>query len=323
MKKYWFLIIGAAALLFLSLHNKEASAPEPITVSAFKLNTVIEITIYDSDNRQLLENALALCDKYEQIFSRTKKDSELYRLNHGLIADNHVSDELYALAKEALAYCAVSDGALDISVAPVSSLWDFSAADPQVPAESSVSKALPLVDYHAVTCEKNRILFAKGGMQLDLGAVAKGYIADRIKDYLVSEEVKSAIINLGGNVLCIGSKPDKAPFTIGIQKPFADRSETADTLQITGRSVVSSGTYERFFEKNGTLYHHILDPDTGYPCRNNLLSVTIISDSSLQGDALSTACFVLGLEKGSELIQNTPGVEAIFITNDDQLHYVE
>lgn len=158
-------------------------------------------------------------------------------------------------------------------------------------------------------------------MGLDLGAIAKGYIADKMKEFLVSKGVKSATINLGGNVLCIGKKTDNTPFRIGIQKPFADRSETIAILDIEDKSVVSSGIYERYFEKDGTFYHHILNPDTGYPYDNHLVSVTIISDQSMDGDGLSTSCFALGLEKGMELINSLPDVHAVFITDDYQLHY--
>lgn len=158
-------------------------------------------------------------------------------------------------------------------------------------------------------------------MGIELGAVAKGYIADKVKEYLVSEGVKSAVIDLGGNVLCIGEKPDGEPFKIGIQKPFADRSETVAAVEIAGRSVVSSGVYERYFEKDGKQYHHILDPSTGYPYENGLVAVTVLSEQSVDGDGLSTACFALGLEKGLKLIEQTPDTEAVFITEDGEMHF--
>lgn len=167
----------------------------------------------------------------------------------------------------------------------------------------------------------NLLTFAKEGMGLDLGAIAKGYIADRIKDYLLEQGVKSATINLGGNVLCVGEKPEGTPFKIGIQKPFSDRSETIAVMNISDKSVVSSGIYERYFEKDGKIYHHILNPATGYPYDNHLVSVTIISDKSVDGDGLSTSCFALGLDKGMELINSLPDVQAVFITDDYELHY--
>ena len=133
--------------------------------------------------------------------------------------------------------------------------------------------------------------------------------------------VESAVINLGGNVLCVGSRPDGTPFRVGLQRPFADRNETIATIEVSDLSVVSSGIYERYFEQDGQLYHHILDPATGYPCENNLVAVTILSEESTDGDGLSTTCFALGLEKGMELIESLENVEAMFITEDNELHY--
>lgn len=180
----------------------------------------------------------------------------------------------------------------------MTSLWDFTAEDPKVPDDAAIQKALPLCSSDGVTIDGQDITLPSDDIQFDVGAIAKGYIADRMKDLLVKKGVKSAIINLGGNVLCIGSKPDGTPFKVGIQKPFADRNETEAVMDITGKSVVSSGIYERCFKQNGKLYHHILNPKTGYPYDNSLISVTIISDQSVDGDALSTTCFALGLEDG-------------------------
>ena len=159
------------------------------------------------------------------------------------------------------------------------------------------------------------------GMMLDLGAVSKGYIADRIKEFLMEKGVESAVIDLGGNVLCIGSRPDGSPFQIGIRQPFAGQNTAAAVLSINGQSVVTSGIYERCFEEEGVLYHHLLDPNTGMPCENELASVTIISDHSVDGDALSTCCFLLGMEKGMQLIDRLPDVQAVFITREGEIRY--
>lgn len=157
---------------------------------------------------------------------------------------------------------------------------------------------------------------------IDLGAIAKGYIADQVKTYLKKQGIKHAIINLGGNVDVIGTKPDGSKYNIGIQKPFDESGEAITSVQLKDQTVVTSGIYERYFKKNGKLYHHILDPRTGYPCENNLYSVSIITDSSTKADALSTTCFLLGYEKGMELIQSMDGVEAIFITDDEKVHKI-
>lgn len=316
---------------------------QPISISSIKLNTAVQITIYDSQDKALLDDCLALCDKYELIFSRTNEKSELYKLNHrkdvsdgdfstdgqttpypvsGTADTWHISEDLASLLSQGLSITRESDGAFDIAIAPLTSLWDFTAEDPKVPDDAAIQKALPLCSSDGVTIDGQDITLPSDDIQFDVGAIAKGYIADRMKDLLVKKGVKSAIINLGGNVLCIGSKPDGTPFKVGIQKPFADRNETEAVMDITGKSVVSSGIYERCFKQGGKLYHHILNPQTGYPYDNGLISVTIISDQSVDGDALSTTCFALGLEDGLKFAEKK-GVQAVFITEDYELHYTD
>ena len=305
----------------------KSSGEDFIRSTDFKLNTVVTITIYDSDDEELLTKCMSLCDKYEKIFSRTRTDSELYKLNHRELPRAEGQENTYLLSEElaellsvGLTYTELSNGAFDVSLAPLTELWDFTSEDPSVPDDADIQSALSRCGAENVSLNGQKITLPSDDTAFDLGGIAKGYIADRIKDFLVSEGVKSATVNLGGNVLCIGSKPDGSPFKIGIQKPFADRNDTADVVEITGRSVVSSGIYERYFEEDGVLYHHILNPKTGYPCDNGLIAVTILSDRSVDGDALSTACFALGYEKGMEFIESIPDTEAIFITEDYELH---
>ena len=315
-----------------SEENTAADSREPISATAIKLNTAVTVTIYDSNDKKLLTECMNLCDKYEKIFSRTASDSELYQLNHRELApvegtENtyQVSDDLAKLISEGLDYSELSKGAFDIAIEPLTSLWDFTAEDPQVPKDSLIQAALPKCDYHNISIDKdkNEITLKTDDTAIELGAIAKGYIADRLKDYLISRNVKSAIINLGGNVLCIGEKTDNSAFKIGIQKPFADRSETIAVMDIKDKSVVSSGIYERCFEQDGTLYHHLLNPETGYPYDNGLIAVTIISDKSVDGDALSTTCFALGLEDGMKLAESLDDVQAFFVTSDYEIHYTK
>lgn len=350
--RFFYLILCTVLvcpiLLFTGCQNttgtSTATEKEPISISSIKLNTAIQITIYDSQDKSLLDDCLALCDRYELIFSRTNENSELYKLNHR-ISDSavsnqtietqttpyqvngttntwHISEYLASLLSQGLSITRESDGAFDIAIAPLTSLWDFTAEDPKVPDDAAIQKALPLCSSDGVTIDGQDITLPSDDIQFDVGAIAKGYIADRMKDLLVKKGVKSAIINLGGNVLCIGSKPDGTPFKVGIQKPFADRNETEAVMDITGKSVVSSGIYERCFKQGGKLYHHILNPQTGYPYDNGLISVTIISDQSVDGDALSTTCFALGLEDGLKFAEKK-GVQAVFITEDYELHYTD
>ena len=326
----FFLILVICIVVFwtgdrhLSILKKQQ---EPIAETGFYLNTVVTITIYDSQDTSLLKECMEICQNYENQFSRTIPTSEIFRLNHGELADaqkvSHLSPETAELIQKGLYFAELSGGAFDPTIGPVSSLWDFTSDEPAIPSDSDIQSNLPLVDYEKISLVGQEISFNQDGMQLDLGAIAKGYIADRIKEYLLSQNVQSATINLGGNVLCIGSKPDGSPFRVGIQKPFDDRNTYIAIVEVTDGSVVTSGNYERYFEKDGKLYHHILNPSTGYPYENGLTSVTILSDISVDGDGLSTSCYALGLEKGMELIENLPGVEALFITEDGEMHYSE
>lgn len=324
----WIGILFVVVLsVFIVCYGKMQKPEEPITATAFKLNTVVKVTIYNSQDEKILQDALALCDKYEKIFSRTRTDSEIYLLNEGKLPQEDgyyiLSEECAELIGKGLYYSELSGGAFDITIEPLSSLWDFTSGEKQIPDPQTLVEAQKHVGYEKVELKRNKIRFQEDGMGLELGAIAKGYIADKIKEFLISEGVESAVIDLGGNVLCIGARPDGEAFRVGIQKPFADRNETVATAGIRDRSVVSSGIYERYFEKDGKLYHHILNPKSGYPYENGLTAVTILSDESVDGDGLSTVCFALGLEKGLELINSLPDTQAVFITEDGELHYSE
>ena len=186
-----------------------------------------------------------------------------------------------------------------------------------------LAEAVTHVDYTNLVIQGDQVILKDPESGVDLGAIAKGYIADQVKEYLVSQEVTSAIINLGGNVLCIGTKPDGSTFNVGIQYPFQARTDLIAIVKIDDFSVVTSGVDQRNFTINDKMYHHILDTSTGYPCNNGLLAVTILSPQSVDGDGLSTTCFALGLEKGMELINSLDDIYAVFVTEDYSLHYSE
>lgn len=309
-----------------------SGAVSPISACCYDLlHTVCTIQIYDSTDYGILNECFAVIDKYEKLFSRTLETSEVYKINQASAHSTNpqttftVSDELKDILEFSLSYSTLSGGALDVSIAPLSSLWDFSNLEhkTEAPADADIETAKALVNYKDITLEGNTLTFAKEGMQLELGAVAKGYIADRVKDFLLFKGVTSALINLGGNILLVGEKPDGAAFNVGIQKPFEDRDAVVVAIsELKDCSMVSSGIYERYFyDTSNKFYHHILDAKTGYPCDTDLLQVTIISKDSATGDALSTACFALGLKKGMELIHSLTDVYAVFISSDGELHF--
>ena len=291
---------------------------EPISRTAIYFDTVISIKIYDSQDEAILDRCFNFCKEFEDRISRTIETSEISQINNAKGNPVTVSDNTIELLEQGIYYSRLTDGAFDITIAPLSELWDFKNNPGMLPDEADIKEALSHVSYEMITIDGNTVTLEDPYMAIDLGGIAKGYMADQLKSYLESEGIKSALIDLGGNILAVGSKPDGSQYTIGIKKPFDD-SKMISTESISDLSVVTSGNYERYFEVDNTIYHHILDTKTGYPCDNGLYSVTIFSKNSVDGDALSTSCFALGLEKGEELINSLEGVDALFVTSDYEI----
>lgn len=250
-------------------------------------------------------------------------NNAVFHINNDGSIEFTVSDILYEILEKGLYYSEKSKGVFDITIEPESSLWDFTSDNRKVPEDTKIKEAVKLTGYKNAALEDRKLVLEKPGMGIELGAIAKGFIADKLKEYLKENGVTSGTVNLGGNVLCIGKKPDNSPFRIGIQHPFENRNEVITAVKAEDISVVSSGIYERYFIQDGKMYHHILDPSTGYPYNNGLVAVTIISGKSVDGDALSTTCFAMGLEKGLEFASSLENVYAVFITEDEKLHYSE
>ena len=280
-------------LLFAYIVSSCAGCSSPLESESLKMtgtyfDTVVQVEAWGAD-REILDRCEELCAYYENLLSPSIEESEIYKINqsHGLPVS--VSDETAGLLRLGIHYGELSGGKFDITIASASELWDFTGnSSGTVPDPSALEEAVS----HA----------------------------DQLKEYLTSAGVRHALINLGGNVLTLGGRYDGSDFRIGIQKPFSEDGTILGTVSVSDSSVVSSGDYERYFKKDGAIYHHILDPDTGYPVQNDLDQVTIISDRSVDGDALSTACYVLGLEDGMELVRSMEGIEAVFVTKDGELH---
>lgn len=316
MKRFMQIFFFATLLLFCTGCQKK------LTVSNYMFNTYVSITVYGEDNAKLAEEALELGREYEQIFSRTLPESSLSLLNSQKTLAN-ADSSLYELIETGLLYCELTDGNLDITIEPLTSLWNITGTNPTVPSEEDIQSALKSVDYKNVLLTENNTISIENGASIDLGAIAKGYIADKMKEFLIENGVSNGIINLGGNVVCIGDKPDGSPYTIGIRDPKGDNSVALLTLQVNDLSVVTSGTYERFFTEGNITYHHILDPKTGSPSHSGLVSVTIISKESVVGDCLSTACLVMGREDALKLLNSLDNVYGILIDEDNNIYYSE
>jgi len=291
---------------------------------SFMLDTVVNIKIYGKDEKTanaLIGEAFEICAWYESLFSRKIEGSDVYRINSAGSEAVSVDPETAALIELSLKYRELSGGAFDITVGGLSDIWDFKSEHAAPPADADIKKALSHIGAGIfVDLGNNTVTLSDPEARLDLGAVAKGYIADRIADYLRERGV-SAIIDLGGNIVSTGRKPGGSKWLIGIQKPFAQDGELIAAIKTGETSVVTSGSYQRYFYYNDKLYHHIFDTATGWPAESGLTSVTVISASSAEGDALSTALFCMGLERGLELAGSLPGIEAVFVTEMGAVFY--
>ncbi len=294
---------------------------QKVTDTGVYFDTVISITLYGNDKSKYIDECFQLADKYEKYFSNTIASSDISQINANPGTPVEVHSETISLLQEGIKYGELSNGSFDITLGALSDLWDFGNNKGTIPDATLISQAVSTIDYHNISMQGNQVTLLTPGAKIDLGGIAKGYIADQMKAYLNGKGITSGIINLGGNVLSVGPKADQEAYTIGIQKPFSEDGSSIASIEITDESVVTSGTYQRYFKKNDVIYHHILDVTTGYPYENNLASVTIINHSSVDGDGLSTTVFTMGLEAGMEFVENLEDTEAIFITSDGEIYY--
>lgn len=304
---------------------------EPYDETEFLMGTYVSLRIYDEGKEDVLEDAFARVEELEDKLtvnepdSDNVKDSEIHEANEAAGESAvSVSEDVYPLLEAAAEYSAEEKSGFDYTIGPITDLWRIGFDDARVPEQEEIDEALPLVDPTLVELdEKEQSVFLKEeDMQLDLGAIAKGYIADEVIKLLKEEGVTTAIVDLGGNVVVLGDSPtrDEGGWNVGIQDPSSQRGEYVGAINVKDKSIVTSGIYERYIEEDGKIYHHLMDPETGYPFENDLASVTIISEESIDGDALSTVVFAHGLEDGLDYVNNLEDVEAVFISKEDDLY---
>jgi thiamine biosynthesis lipoprotein len=287
----------------------------------FVLGTACRIAVPEGAPDAAYTLAFGRLREIETLMSANAAGTEIDRINAAAgIAPVSVSAETYLVIARALHFAALSDGAFDPTVGPLVKAWKIGFDGSRPPSPSAIEAARSLIDYRAVTLDPaaSTVFLPRQGMALDLGAIAKGHAADEAARVLADFGARGGIIDLGGNILAFGSKPDGKPWRVGVQNPFDERGAYLGIVTTSGASVVSSGVYERFFEFEGRRYHHLLDVATGYPVSNRLWQVTIVGPSSLDCDALSTAVFCLGPEKGMRLADEL-GVAAIFVFEDRSL----
>lgn len=325
-KKLSLILIFVMCTILFSGCSKSTSNPEPLSKTELVIGTVCTITLYDHQDEKIINKAFDRLSELEDILSINKTGTELDEVNNNAgIKPVKVTQDTLNVVKKGLEYSKISNGALDITVGPLVKLWGIGTDSARVPSEEELDIAKSLIDYNLLQIDEdnNTIYLEKEGMIIDLGAIAKGYAADEVAKILKDNKVNNAIIDLGGNILALGEKSDGSPWKVGIQNPEKARNDTIGFVSVKDKSIVTSGVYERHFEADGHNYHHILNPDSGFPYENEILGVSIISDKSIDGDSLSTTLFALGIEKGLELVNNTPGVDALFITKDHNLYLSE
>lgn len=303
---------------------------EPVSKSDFCLDTACKITIYDmskSEAEEILNKTYEEIRRYENLLSKTIKDSDIYNINNAGGKSVKISEETAEVINLGIKIGDISKGAFDITIGGVTDLWDFKSENPEVPEADRITEALGSVDYTKVNVKGTDVIMGEPDAQMDLGGIAKGYIADRVGEFLEEQGVTKAIIDLGGNISTIGEKEQDTPWTIGIERPYSDRTEIIAAIKVSDATVVTSGIYERQFVEDGVRYHHVLDPETGYPSKSDLEAVTIVAakGNSAFCDGLSTTCLLLGKEKALELVkelqQEYPDMQlqAALIDKDDKM----
>lgn len=362
MKKVFtkkFVKKAVLALLIIALiipqsacksNGQNAASNQGISKTGFFLDTVCSITIYglaDEDGRLaamsgeemekecylIITDAFKLCSEYENMLSKTIETSDIARINNAEGKAVAVSDETIEVLKKGMEFGRLSGGAFDITIGKATDLWDFhdnaetGHEGGVVPTEKDLRDAISHVNYENIKIEGNGVSLTDPETEINLGGIAKGYIADKAAEYLEERGVVSAIVDLGGNIVAIGGKTSQiaasgdtqeTDFKIGIKDPLSSSGGLLELIPCKNKTVVTSGTYERYFEKDGVKYHHILDVNTGYPVDTDVLSVTIIADrgKSADCDGLSTTCLALGMDKGMELVKSLEGFEAVFVDKD-------
>ncbi len=304
------ILLAAAAISAVCFYQWR----QPVEKNGFLMDTSVRIVLYDGpERRQTLEEAFALLRELDTLMNVHREDSELSRLNQS--GAMKVSPHLFTVIERGLYFSQLSHGVFDITIRPLTELWDFKQE--QIPSQEAVWEALQQVDYRNVLLSPDSLVTLKNGATLDLGGIAKGYAADCVCTLLGERGIKNALIDIGGNIKVLGDKSKQ--FTIGLQDPYGQRGSCFATLSVCNQSVVSSGIYERNFEKDGQIYHHIIDPRTGMPLQNGIIASSVLTESAMDADALSTLFMLLGKQEGIRLADTLPRVECVLVDQNRQL----
>jgi len=317
--QFVFIIAIVAAALVSGGCSREASRAQD---ARMKMGTFVGITVYGKDEaraKAALEAAYVEIDRVEKLMSRYSENSEVSKLNKTGLTPFKASDELFMMLEKSIEYSEITGGAFDITVGPLMKVFRTSLEKEKAPDESAVANAASRVGFRKISLDSSSktVVFESDGMEIDLGAIAKGYAADRAGAALKAVGAQSAIIDAGGDVLCVGSKPAGKPWTVALRNP-RDPEDFLLKLAVKDFAVTTSGDYEQYFESNGKRFIHIMDPRTGKSA-TGCISATVIARTAMQADALSTSICVLGPSDGIKLIESIDGVEALIVSQDRKL----
>lgn len=286
------------------------------------LGTVVTGKVYGKNSKEALEEAFIRAKDIEKVMSAKLSDSELTKVNENAYEKEvKISKDLYFVIEKALYYSELTEGAFDLSIGKLIDLWGIGTDNEKIPQEEEINLLKGKKNYKNIVLnkEESTIRFLNEDIKLDLGAIAKGYAADEMKKIICDKyKIEKGILNLGGNVMTIGSKNENEKWKLGITNPL-NTEEVLAVVKVQEKTVVTSGNYERYFIKDNVRYHHILNPDTGYPAEEGVISTTIITKNSIDADALSTATYILGKDKGLKLIESIDGIEGIFVDNEGNI----
>lgn len=289
------------------------------------LDTVFDVTIFvdrDMEGEGLLREAFDEVRALEKVMSRFVQNSDVDRINQQAGKEPvEVDPRTFHVIKESLYFSEVSRGKFDVTISPLLSLWKFGTGEEgEPPSQEEIQEVLPLVDYKKIELDEENltVYLPKEGMALDLGGIAKGFIVDEIAHFLEEEGVGHATVNAGGDIMTLGTRLDGTPWRIGITHP-REREKIIAIIPVSQEAIVTSGDYERFFTYEGERYHHILDPEKGYPARE-VISVSVVAPDCMTADSLSTAVFVMGTQKGMDLLESLPQVEGLIVDNQEEIH---
>ncbi|MFI3253432.1 MAG: FAD:protein FMN transferase [Eubacteriales bacterium] len=321
IKQKWipFLLISLPLFACCSALPNDYSAEESSEIYA--MDTLISISVWGNHSTTALSDAKSYLYQMEELFSTTRSSSEVFQIN--LISENQalnnlpLSEEVAEVLEYGIEMSEITQGTFDLSIYPIVKAWGFTLGEEIVPEAETIDHLLPLVDSQLITWDGENLSLPQG-MELDFGAITKGFVADQLAEQLKEDHISSAMISLGGNIYALGKKQDGSLWNIGIQNPYGGGAILS--VQIENKAVVTSGGYQRYFTHEGNTYGHIIDPRTGYPADAGLSSVSIISDSAMYADCLSTALFVMGLEEAIAFWREHQDFQAVLITDQGEIY---